>query len=135
MGLPAVQRLRGTPSPSFVSLDSPVPSDDPGLTLSETIPDQQTTAPDREAERRSDRQFLLSLLKILSPVEQKVIRLRYGLEDGVPRTLQEVGRALGYVRQGVHRLETAALQRLKKHARFVLRAQLKAGVAGLATGT
>ncbi len=132
MGLPAVHRLRTTPAPNFVSLDSPVPSDDPGLTLSETIPDQHAAAPDREAERDSDRQFALSLLKILSPTEQRVIRLRYGLEDGIPHTLQEVGRVLGYVRQGIHRLETAALKRLRKHASFVLNAKSKTGTDGAA---
>jgi RNA polymerase primary sigma factor len=122
LAVPAVHRLRATPAPCFVPLD--LATDDSGLSLSETIPDPQAAAPDREAERRSDRQYLCSLMKILSPLEEKVLRLRYGLDDGIPRTLQEVGRALGYVRQGVHRLETAALRHLKQHARFLQRMPL-----------
>jgi RNA polymerase primary sigma factor len=58
------------------------------------------------------------LIAVLSPVEQKVIRLRFGLEDGCHRTLGEVGRLLGYGRQGVHRLQSAALAKLRRHARL-----------------
>jgi len=114
-----VQRLRSTPNPTFLPLDTAFPSEEPGLTLAETLSDGNTPTPDQEAEGRSDRQFLLSLLKILSPLEQKVIRLRYGLEDGIAHTLEEIGKSLGYVRQGIHRLENAALERLRKHARLL----------------
>jgi RNA polymerase primary sigma factor len=121
MGVRTVHRLRATPMPRFVPLDTPFPADEPGVTLGEVLPDENTPGPDKEAERHSDRQMLVSLMRILPVREQKVLQLRYGLNDGRPRTLQEVARALGYVRQGIHRLENAALTRLRKHARFLLR--------------
>jgi RNA polymerase primary sigma factor len=122
-GMPVrtVHRLRTIPTPSFVSLDSEfLSADESGMTLAEVIPDQTIPTPDKEAEGRSDRRLLLSLMKALPTREQKVLRMRYGLDDGCPRTLHEVARVLGYVRQGIHRLENAALTRLRKHARFVL---------------
>ncbi|HWI56502.1 MAG TPA: RNA polymerase sigma factor RpoD/SigA [Bacillota bacterium] len=121
--VPAVRRLRATPTPSFVPLDSPVPGEDPGLTLAEIIPDETSPTPYQEAAHRNDQAFVARLLATLTPCEQRVIRLRFGLDDGCERTLQEVGQMLGYVRQGIHRIECAALAKLRRHARFQQLAQ------------
>ena len=117
LDLPAVRRLRTTPLPSFVPLESPWPSNETELTLAEAIPDEASTAPDRQAALHSDRDLVDRLLAALSPAEQKVIRLRYGLDDGGHRTLGEVGQLLGYSRQGIHRLESVALGKLRQRAR------------------
>jgi RNA polymerase primary sigma factor len=119
LDLPAVRRLRSAPPPSFVPLDSPCPGNETDLTLAEVIPDETSPAPDRQAALHSDRDFVDRLIVALSPVERKVIRLRFGLGDGCQRTLGEVGRLLGYGRQGIHRLQSVALAKLRQHARFL----------------
>jgi RNA polymerase primary sigma factor len=115
--LPAVRRLRSSPPPSFVPLESPWPGDETDLTLAEAIPDETFPAPDREAALHSDREFVDRLITVLSPAEQKVIRLRFGLDDGCHRTLGQVGQLLGYGRQGIHRLQSVALAKLRQRAR------------------
>jgi RNA polymerase primary sigma factor len=119
LNLPAVRRLRSTPHPSFVPLESPWPGNDTELTLAEAIPDETSPAPDREATLHSDREFVDGLIAVLSPAEQKVIRLRFGLDDGCHRTLEQVGQLLGYGRQGIHRLQSVALAKLRQRARFL----------------
>jgi RNA polymerase primary sigma factor len=118
LDLPAVRRLRATPFPSFVPLESPWPGNETELTLAEAIPDETSAAPDHQAALHSDRELVDCLIAALSPAEQKVIRLRFGLDDGGHRTLGEVGHLLGYTRQGIHRLESAALAKLRRRARF-----------------
>ncbi len=117
--LPAVRRLRAMPPPSFVPLESPWPGADPEVTLAEAIPDESSPAPDREAALRSDREFLNELLPALSLAEAQVIRLRFGLEDGCHRTLEEVGQRLGYCRQAIHRLQSVALAKLRRRAEAI----------------
>jgi RNA polymerase primary sigma factor len=117
--MPIVQRLRKTKTPSFVPLESPWPGNETGLTLEEVIPDETGLAPDQAASRQSDREFVQDLIGNLKPAEQRVLRLRYGLEDGSSRTCEEVGRMLGYGRQGIHRIECAALAKLRQHVRFL----------------
>jgi RNA polymerase primary sigma factor len=119
LSLPAVRRLRSTPPPSFVPLESPWPGIETDLTLAEVIPDETSPAPDREAARHSDRDFVDRLIAVLSPAEQKVIRLRFGLDDGCHRTFAQVGRLLGYGRQGIYRIQSVALAKLRQHARFL----------------
>ena len=117
--VPAVQRLRSTSAPSFVPLESPWPGHETGLTLAEVIPDENSPRPDREAASGSDRQFAQRLLAVLNPRERQVIRLRFGLDDGYGRTLAETGRLLGYGRQGIHRIESVALGKMRQHAQFL----------------
>ena len=116
LGVPAVRRLRSSPAPSFLPLESPCSGLESGLTLEEVLPDPAGATPDVEAMRGSDREFLDGLLDVLSATEQKAIRLRFGLDDGQPRTLAEVGQAMGYGRQGIHRIETVALATLRAEA-------------------
>jgi RNA polymerase primary sigma factor len=116
MDVPAARRLRSTPTPSFVPLESPWPGSETDLTLAEVIPDETVPAPDGAAIRGSDREFIETLLAVLSRAEKTVIRLRFGLDDGEGRTLEETGRAMGYGRQGIHRLEKAALSKLRLRA-------------------
>jgi RNA polymerase primary sigma factor len=119
MELPTVRRLRATPPPAFIPLDSAWPGEEADLTLAEVIPDENLPAPDCEAARHSDREFVDHMLATLTPGEQRVLRLRFGLDDGCVRTCQEVGQLLGYGRQNIHRIESAALDKLRRHARFL----------------
>jgi RNA polymerase primary sigma factor len=117
--LPAVRRLRSTPAPFFVPLESPRPGDETGLTLAEVILDENSPRPDLEAASLVDSEFAQRMLAILTPHEQQVIRLRFGLNDGCGHTLQEIGDQLGYGRQGIHRIESVALAKMRQHVRFL----------------
>jgi RNA polymerase primary sigma factor len=107
--------------PTWLSLDSPLAGDEEGLTLGDGLADERTLPPDLALVRRGDCEFAGQLLTLLKPREQQVLRLRFGLEDGCQRSLDEVGRKLGYVRQGIHRIESAALDKLRRHALFTAR--------------
>jgi RNA polymerase primary sigma factor len=116
-----VRQHRGTPAHCFLPLDSAAPTStaEEPLTLGEVLPDRSSPAPDEQASRSSDCTLVGKLLAILTPFEREVLRLRFGLDDGVSRTLEEIGTKLGYVRQGIHRIETAALKKMRDHARFL----------------
>ncbi len=53
-------------------------------------------------------------LEILNPREQKIIRMRFGLDDGTPRTLEEVGQEFGVTRERIRQIEAKALQKLRE---------------------
>jgi RNA polymerase primary sigma factor len=117
LGPNLIRRLRETAVQSYVPLDTARPDSD-GLDLAQTLADPQTEAPSEALEREEERVALLQLLSVLEPRAAQVIRLRFGLEDGRARTLEEVGRSLGLVRQRVQQIEAATLQRLRKRSRL-----------------
>jgi RNA polymerase primary sigma factor len=117
--LPAVRRLRSSPALLFVPLNSPWPGNETGLSLAEVILDENSPRPDVQAASLSDFEFAQCLLAVLTPREQQVIRLHFGLDDGGTHTLAEIGGLLGYVRQGIHRIESVALAKMRRHARFL----------------
>jgi RNA polymerase primary sigma factor len=119
LGRTTVHRLRSIRLPCAVSLQSPVDGHEAGQVLADTLPEEGQPAPDEAAARRSDQEWVARLVTLLRPREQQVLRLRFGLDGGGERTLEEVGKALGYVRQGVHRIESAALARLRRHVRRI----------------
>ena len=64
--------------------------------------------------------MLDEVLQTLTPREEKVIRLRYGLDDNHPRTLEEVGREFGVTRERIRQIEGKALKRLRHPSRLNL---------------
>ena len=60
---------------------------------------------------------LLGVLDTLTPREEKVIRLRYGIDDGKPRTLEEVGREFNVTRERIRQIEAKALRKLRHPSR------------------
>jgi len=118
VGLRAVRHFRTTSSPQFFSLESSR-WDEEESPLQEILADPSMPTPLEQVEARSDREFIEELLVCLTGCEKRVMRLRYGLDDGCARTLDEVAQCLGYVRQGIHRLEQSALKKLRQHVRFV----------------
>jgi RNA polymerase primary sigma factor len=82
--------------------------------LGDYIADRKFSLPGSIAENHSINEHLLKVLTILSPREKEVLSMRFGIEDGVEHTLEEVGQVFNLSRQRIKQIETKALQKLKK---------------------
>ena len=111
-----IRRLRANGLPRFLPLDELIAPDSDRLPLAEVIADEHTVAPDEHLAQQSDHAFIAALLEALKPRDRRLLRLRFGLEDGHPHTLEETGRILGLVRQRVQQLEAHLLARLHRRA-------------------
>lgn len=98
--------------PDTISLESPVGEGGESL-LKELIPDTSTTSPEKLAASAALREELKKAIQSLSPKERRVISLRYGLEDGIMHTLEEIGKIYGITRERVRQIEINALEKLK----------------------
>ena len=98
-----------------VSLEAPVGEDDEDSVLGEFIIDEKTLSPSQFAARRLLRDRLMSIIKELTPREQKILSMRFGLEDGITHTLEEVGREFGVTRERIRQIEAKALERIRNH--------------------
>jgi RNA polymerase primary sigma factor len=95
-----------------LSLDSPVGEEDDS-NLGDFIEDQQADVPADVAARRMLGQAVVEALDQLNEREKKVVKLRFGLEDGQPRTLEEVGREFGVTRERIRQIESKTLAKLR----------------------
>lgn len=100
-----------------VSLDRPVGTDGDDSVLSDFIEDKSTISPERMAERSILSSIVDDVLKTLTPREEKVIRLRFGIDDGYHRTLEEVGHIFSVTRERIRQIEDKALKKLKHPTR------------------
>jgi RNA polymerase primary sigma factor len=98
-----------------VSLESPVGEDDDDSVLGEFIVDEKSLSPAQVAARRMLRDQLMNIIKELSPREQKILAMRFGLDDGVTHTLEEVGKEFGVTRERIRQIEAKALERIRDH--------------------
>ena len=99
-----------------VSLDSPVGTEDDAH-LGDLIEDGDAVMPAEVATFRMLQEQLASVLHTLSPREQEVLSLRYGLADGIPRTLEQVGRLFGVTRERIRQIESGTLSKLRAPGR------------------
>jgi RNA polymerase primary sigma factor len=99
-----------------VSLETPI-GEEADSHLGDFIEDSQAPAPADAADYRMLREQLGEALESLSPREEKVLRLRFGLEDGRARTLEEVGHAFGVTRERIRQIEAKALRKLRHPTR------------------
>ncbi|MDP3710516.1 MAG: sigma-70 family RNA polymerase sigma factor [bacterium] len=98
-----------------VSLEAPVGDDDEDSVLGEFIEDEKTLSPSQLAARRLLRDHLMVIIRELTPREQKILSLRFGLDDGITHTLEEVGREFGVTRERIRQIEAKALERIRGH--------------------
>lgn len=102
-------------SQETVSLETPVGEDDNDSVLAEFIEDDKTAAPSLEAARKLLKERLGEILVDLTDREQKILGLRFGLEDGVTHTLEEVGKEFGVTRERIRQIEAKAIERIRAH--------------------
>ena len=89
-------------------------SKDEDRTIGDKVPDKDTPTPDEIVSHSMLKDQLLNIIKSLTPREQKVVRLRYGLDDGQPRTLEDVGNEFGVTRERIRQIEAKALRKLRQ---------------------
>ena len=99
-----------------VSLETPVGEEDDSH-IGDFIMDEKTLTPQEAAAFAILKEQLISILDTLTPREEMVIRMRYGLDDGHPRTLEEVGKAFGVTRERIRQIEAKALRKLRHPSR------------------
>ena len=100
-----------------ISLATPV-GEEANSTLADFIPDPHALDADDAAASGMLRQQIATALDQLTERERRVLELRYGLADGQPRTLEEVGRDFGVTRERVRQIEAKALRKLHRHPRL-----------------
>ncbi|MDP3764222.1 MAG: sigma-70 family RNA polymerase sigma factor [bacterium] len=101
-----------------VSLESPVGDSDEDSTLGELIEDEKTLLPSQVAAQQLLRDQIKSIIDDLSPREQKILQMRFGLEDGATHTLEEVGKEFGVTRERIRQIEAKALDKIRGHERI-----------------
>jgi RNA polymerase primary sigma factor len=99
-------------SQDTTSIDSPLGEDGDGV-VGDTIADTTIAEPTENAYAIMLKEQLLSVIDSLTPREQKVIRLRYGIDDAKPRTLEEVGREFRVTRERIRQIEAKALRKMR----------------------
>ena len=107
-----IQRISQDP----VSLEMPVGEEEDSH-LGDFLEDEKSKAPQDFAEAGMLREQLAAVLNTLTPREEMVIRLRYGLDDAHPRTLEDVGKEFGVTRERIRQIEAKALRKLRNPAR------------------
>ncbi|MCK4338719.1 MAG: RNA polymerase sigma factor RpoD [Candidatus Cloacimonetes bacterium] len=100
-----------------ISLDKPVGDEEGDTTLSDFIEDDTMISPEKIAERTLLRKQVESVLSTLSKRERRVIKLRFGIGDETPRTLEEVGHIFDITRERVRQIEEKAKEKLRHHSR------------------
>lgn len=107
-------------SQETVSIDTTVGEDDEeDSKLGDFIVDTDTVMPADVAGRQILREYVQKVLSDLDPREQKILRMRFGLDDGVTHTLEEVGKEFGVTRERIRQIESKALERIKQHGDII----------------
>ena len=99
-----------------VSLETPIGEEEDSH-LGDFIEDEKTATPSDSVASTMLKEQLLGVLDTLTPREEKVLRLRYGIDDGKPRTLEEVGREFNVTRERIRQIEAKALRKLRHPSR------------------
>jgi len=105
-----------TISQSTSSLNQPVGDEDGSSQLGDFISDTKTITPDSHAARELLKSELAKIMSELSDRERNIIKMRFGLEDEITHTLEEVGKAFGVTRERIRQIEAKTLEKLREHS-------------------
>ena len=97
------------------SLDASIRDDEEDSVLSDFIEDEDTVSPEESATGQLLKEQVKDMLGALTEREQKILKLRFGLEDGKSHTLEEVGQEFSVTRERIRQIEAKALAKLRKH--------------------
>ena len=101
-----------------VSLEQPIGDDEEKSTRGELISDDKILRPDQESARRILSDQIREVLETLNPKERKILELRYGLNDGVQHTLEEVGQDFGVTRERIRQIEAKVHEKLRNNEKI-----------------
>ena len=102
-------------SQDTISLETSIGKDDEDSTLEDFIEDVKNVTPDRSAALQLLKDYVKEVIAELTPREQKILEMRFGLVDGVAHTLEEVGKEFDVTRERIRQIEAKALERIQKH--------------------
>jgi RNA polymerase primary sigma factor len=102
-------------SQETVSLETTVGDSDDDSVLGDFVEDTETVMPNQLASRKMLKEHVEEILRDLTPREQKILKIRFGLEDGVTHTLEEVGQEFGVTRERIRQIEAKALEKIRDH--------------------
>ena len=102
-------------SQDTVSLETSVGEDDEDSILGDFIEDTTSVSPDKAAAMELLRDHVTKILEDLTPREQKILEMRFGLKDGVSHTLEEVGQEFGVTRERIRQIESKSIEKIKEH--------------------
>lgn len=101
-------------SQDTISLETTIGDDEEDSTLEDFIEDVKNVTPDRAAALQLLRDYVKNIVAQLSPREQKILEMRFGLIDGVAHTLEEVGQEFEVTRERIRQIESKALEKIRK---------------------
>lgn len=101
-------------SQDIISLEAPVGSEEDSK-LGDLIEDEDATSPAEATHKQVLKENIYEMLQYLSSRERKIIVMRFGLQDGITHTLEEVGQEFGVTRERIRQIEAKVLQKLKDH--------------------
>ena len=102
-------------SQETVSLEMPVGEGDEDSVLGEFIEDEKTLMPHHSSARRLLKDQIAMILVDLTPREQRILKMRFGLDDNITHTLEEVGQVFGVTRERIRQIEAKALEKIRQH--------------------
>ena len=102
-------------SQKVISLEQPIGSDDDKSTLSEFIRDDTSPTPVQITSQELLRDQIKDIISDLTDRERKILEMRFGLEDGVTHTLEEVGKMFSVTRERIRQIEAKALEKIRMH--------------------
>ncbi len=105
-------------SQETISLEAPIggeDGDEGDSNLSNFIPDDDTISPSTSAARKILKSYINEIISDLTPREQKILDMRFGLTDGVTHTLEEVGKVFAVTRERIRQIEAKALDKIRQH--------------------
>ena len=102
-------------SQETISIETSVGEDDEDSTLEDFIEDVKTVTPDRVAALELLKDYVREVIQDLTPREQKILEMRFGLLDGISHTLEEVGKEFDVTRERIRQIEAKSLEKIAKH--------------------